>query len=678
MSKPNALTNRDNDGYDQFSEEIRNHFGFFTTLPKVQLFTTNVEGLFDLYLNGLDESGRQHYNCHACKNFLDRYGGLVMIDDDGKTQSALWDYEAVPDFFKKSVRAMKLAVEKAPVNGVFISKEATLGTPVLGEWNHMHVVLPNKMLLRSSVKTPYQVMAEKHEDFKMLISALLEYSLETVDKALTLIHSESLYRSDNVQGVAEWFKKLKLEWARANGTNRNNIVWLYVANAPAGWCHIKSSMIGTLLDDISSGLSSNIVAARFAEKMNPGNYMRSQVAPTQSNINQAEKIVEKLGIADSLKRKYAQLDQIPEFLWTPKQFIMPEKKTGNVFANVAPKEKVAKSQSNFELPATTMTWEKFSRTILPYAESMEVKTDNPNRFMALITASVQDAPNILQWNNTFSWYYHGGVDAEMKRRVEESGGRYENNEIRCSLMWEGPTDLDLHCVTPSGFHIYYRQKRDLSGGYLDVDANGGHVTSYTPVENIRWTNNAPQGNYRFYVHNFTERGSGFTPFKMELEIFGKVYTFNETALGTEWTLNVFEFNYQRGKPVSMKLSNSYTSENSWNVPVNDFVKVNAITVSPNLWGKNPIDHAGSHVFFILDGCKDLSEGKGRGFFNEMLKSDLREVRKTLEAYTANTAIEGVDQANACGLGYSKDTQWNLLVRVVSNNSTQLIKIDRWD
>jgi len=69
---------------------------------------------------------------------------------------------------------------------------------------------------------------------------------------------------------------------------------------------------------------------------------------------------------------------------------------------------------------------------------------------------------------------------------------------------------------------------------------------------------------------------------------------------------------------------------------------------------------------------------GRGFFVETLKSELREIRKTLEAYTASTPIEGVDEASACGVGYSKDNDWNLTVKVKTNGTTRLIKIDRFD
>ena len=62
----------------------------------------------------------------------------------------------------------------------------------------------------------------------------------------------------------------------------------------------------------------------------------------------------------------------------------------------------------------------------------------------------------------------------------------------------------------------------------------------------------------------------------------------------------------------------------------------------------------------------------------MLKPELREIRKTLESYCANTSIEDSDNADACGVGFSKDSEWNLIVKVKNGNSSRLIKIDRWD
>lgn len=669
----NNVYNNEHDRYPEFEKNLKSYFEEAITNKK--LFKTNAQGLFDLYLANLPVEARQHYTCSACRHFIERFGGLVTIDENGIMASAIWEEDIAPPFFKAAVLALKAEVLNSKVIGVFISNSPVLGQPCTGKWNHLSVVVPEEVVNYSRLQTAGQVMAEKLEEFKMLTNALHDYTMETIEQAVVLLQSEALYRSDRVLGIAEWFKTLHEKRNRiGNNNQKTNIVWFAVASAPAGFCHIKSSMIGTLLDDIVSGMSVESVTRRFADKMNPANYMRSQAAPTQNAIVEAEKIVEKLGIANSLRRRYATFEEIPSFLWEnqSEQKVVEQKK--GVFANIIPKEKTT---SPVSLPSTVMTWEKFQRTILPTAENIEVLIDNPSRFMALVTASDETAPNILQWNNTFSWYYHGGIDGEIKRRVESAGGRYENNEIRASLIWEGYTDLDLHCITPKGEHVYFGDKSDRFGGFLDIDMNGGHHRNPSPVENIRWSENAPGGHYRFYVHNYCERGNGSTPFKVELEVNGKTYSFIGVAGGEGYVTDVFEFDYVKGHQPTIS-SHSYASDDSWSAQVNNFVKVNGVTTSPNLWGEEPFAHSGSHIFFLLDGVKDNSEGKGRGFFNETLKADLRQIRKTLEAYTASTPIEEAEHATACGVGYSKDHEWNLTVKVTTNNSTRVIKIDRWD
>ena len=97
-----------------------------------------------------------------------------------------------------------------------------------------------------------------------------------------------------------------------------------------------------------------------------------------------------------------------------------------------------------------------------------------------------------------------------------------------------------------------------------------------------------------------------------------------------------------------------------------------------MWGENPYKKSGEHTFFLLKGCKDMTGGVGRGFFTEMLKGDLQEIRKTLEAYTAATPSEGEEETSACGVGYSKDKKWNLIVKVTTGNTVKMIKLDRFD
>lgn len=675
-----AYTKEDSedDRYPEFEIAVRKRFEKFVSNGAL-LFSTNADDIFETYLENLPKEAQAHYVCNSCKSFFTRYGNLVTIDPQGNMESVLWNHEDVPSFFKKSVKALEELVLASSVKKMFISDEKTLGHPVTGSWTHLSVTLPISYVNKSRLLTASQLMAEKVEDYKMLMRAVVEFNSTTVDKALALIKSETMYRSDRVLGIAEWFKNVIELRASVSGiAKKTNVTWLAVASAPNGYTHIKSSMIGTLLEDIQSGLNAELVASRFAEKMNPANYMRSQTAPTQGGIYEAEKIIQKLGLENSLSRRYATLEELPEseLIWKERKF-EPKKsdKPAGIFAHLAPKQNV---EDPMMLPQTIMTFDKFSRTVLPTADKIEAMISNPERFMALVTAEDNTAENILQWGNPFSWYYHGGADAEMKRRVEEAGGRHEDNTIRVSLMWEGLTDLDLHCVNPRGQHLYYHSKRDSYGGYLDLDMNGLDRESSTPVENMRWGSNAPEGKYKFYVVNYSERVNRQegTPFVAELEVNGRIYKYHGKPLRDGKQETVFEFDFSKSQGAS--ISSASTNSDDWGVRNNSFVKVNAIIPSPNLWGEDKAPQAGNHTFFLLDGVKDTSEGKGRGFFNEMLKGELRQIRKTLEAFTASAVISDSDSASACGLGYSKDSEWNLILKVTSGNSSRLVKIDRWD
>lgn len=677
------------DQYEVLEQEVIKHFNN-SIKDKQKLFKVNVqESLFNLYIDNLPEESKQHYTCNACKHFINRFGSLVTIDDTGSVKSAVWNIETTPSLFISSVKAMKKAVENARVNDVFLSDVAKLGIPKTGEWSHLHVVLPKDMLSKNRLKTDSQLMAEKREEFGMLNRALLKYDLETINQAVTILESDSLYRGDRFLGIAVWFQKLQQSIQDSRSTNKNNLTWATVANAPNGFCHISSSMIGTLLDDIAEGMDFDSINRRFQEKMNPSSYMRSQSAPTQGGIAQAEKLIEKLGLQTALNRRYARREEIPSFLWESTGVsgeVKQEKKSEGVFGHITPKNKTSVTVGEINLPSTVMTWDKFQRTLLNDTVAMEALYDNPNRSMAIITASDETAENILQWNNPFSWYYHSGVDGEIRRRVEAAGGRYEDNDIRCSLIWENFTDLDIHCETPLGSHIYYRNKKDRSGGNLDIDMNAGTGRSESPVENIRWPkNSAPSGYYKFYVHNFNERASKKgTAFKVELEVAGKIYHYYGDSLQNRERITVFQFNYHNGVITNFKSNAIEASlESPWGINSGSFVKVNGITTSPNTWGQKNGEHhynpSGEHIFFILDGLKDTSEGKGRGFFTEMLKPELREIRKTLDAYTAGTPIENAEEATACGLGFNKENNWDLTLKVtLKNGSTRLIKIDRID
>ncbi len=96
---------------------------------------------------------------------------------------------------------------------------------------------------------------------------------------------------------------------------------------------------------------------------------------------------------------------------------------------------------------------------------------------------------------------------DFRRRVETAGG--SSGDVQLTLIWDDSNDLDLHCVDPTGYEIWYKQKVSPTRGRLDVDRNAGcQSPDPKPVENIFWPNDsAPQGDYTVYV-NFFQRCPG--------------------------------------------------------------------------------------------------------------------------------------------------------------------------
>ena len=402
---------RPDDGYDKLLDRIRLSFNKMVD-DKTQLFTTDVENLYDIFLDNLPEEARQHYRCNACRNFVNRYGGLVTIDESGVTFPIMWCNPA-PQFFKHAVHAVRRAVENAKVTGVFMTSEKILGTPKTRDrknncvWQHMAVETPKSMIYHSRVYSVEQKMGGKKEDYRMLMRAVGKYCISTVETAVNLLRSNSLYRSGKILGIAEWFLELK----RHNADRRfHNIVWRAVATAPAGFCHISGSVIGSLLDDIEDGYDFDAVKRRFDEKMNPVKYQRPQTAPGAQNIARAEKIVAELGLANSLKRRFARMDEV-QMLWSP-TIDISGKKSGGVFSNIKAKDTIEIKPITGK--GTTMTWAKFQRMVLPRANKIEFKVSyGKDSYAAFVTAEDPDAPPIIAWDtednrNPFSWYMYSG------------------------------------------------------------------------------------------------------------------------------------------------------------------------------------------------------------------------------------------------------------------------------
>lgn len=418
-----ALSRVEDDHYSDFLENVQAHFDEqVRTSP--QLFHTDASGLWETYLDNSPALSRQSRNCRCCRAFIERFGDLVTIAEDGSIQSAVWPKNA-PPACKDAARALRRAVERANVTGAFRGGESTWGTPVTGPWTHLALTAPPQVCWTSRIKSPDAWMAEKREEFRMLERSLVEYPLTYVRTAFGLLTNGTLPQSEKCEGVAKWLLKLHeaLENTRP-GRVSNNIMWLAVAKAPPGYCHVRSGMIGTLLDDIVAGLPFDDIKRKWTGKMDPLQYMRPQAAPSAGNIAQAEKIVATLRSAGALERRFAKLSDV-QSLWVPERpsgvRVAAAPQRSGVFGHVAPR--AATPKAPYDAPPVVMTWSKFRAVVLPTAEEIEfLVPSGKQQYTAMVTAKNAGAPNLLQWDNPVSHYVY--VDGSPASRWGLVSGRH--------------------------------------------------------------------------------------------------------------------------------------------------------------------------------------------------------------------------------------------------------------
>ena len=363
--------------------------------------------LWGHYIMHLPEEERQHYNCRCCQHFVKRYAGLVTVGSDGKPKS-LFGYDDPPPFFQRAAKAVREIAEGSKIAGAFVSDDTFLGTHVSPmnkkgrTWTHLYA--RNPAPFKHGVLSASQKEAALLEDYAVLVRAFGEYDIPVVDEAIRVLKADVITRPEKALAIAEWYRKV-LDHKRSP-----NLLWMDVVTAPAGFAHVKNTVIATLMDDIKAGMSFEVASRRWAEKMHPLQYQRSTKAVTEGAIEAAERIVEKMGLQASFERRYAKLEEVQGLLWKPSP-VVEEKEASGVFGHL--KARKPPAIKPMELPAREISWARFSKDILPTARTIEVDTSRSRSFFGLVAAVNPDSPPILQWDhdprNQVSWYfYHGG------------------------------------------------------------------------------------------------------------------------------------------------------------------------------------------------------------------------------------------------------------------------------
>lgn len=478
-----------------------------------QLFLVNAPNIWQTYLNGIPEEFRQENQCRTCKHFLERFGAIVLIKADGTLHSPIWSSDSALDDLKAGIEAVKKYVETCDIVSTFESTVADLGKKEVGGYSHYSIKLPVTHLNRNKLLNDSQRMAAKKEDNSVLRRALGEFKLETLEEALRVLESDSVSRSEKFVDHMKWLIARKADLSNKNRRVSDALIWKAVASAPHGWCTPKSEMVGTLLEDISSGHDFSSVQARWNAKMHPLQYQRPQALPTEGAVKVAEEMFEKLNLKDSLLRRFARLEEIP-CLWNPTPIKTEAAKEG-IFANVPTKNSTKVEKNTLDLPSKNISWAKFARTVLGTASKIELEVPSRGAFTAMVTAENMDAPPIIRWDleterNPLSQYlYNNGSYASTwnllsGKFVEVTGISREPERIsfdgedkRIMFILSGAKDTNYSSALHAGSALFPEVIRaDLHGvrsvieayskshgisGYADASACGIWGSDSNPV-----------------------------------------------------------------------------------------------------------------------------------------------------------------------------------------------------
>lgn len=416
------------DPFDALAHHVQASFAKNLALNR-PVFQTDAD-LFQVYLDSFsDPAQRQFHNCSCCRSFLKRYGGLVTAGADGTVTPLMWaaaaDLQGIPSEYGGTVVQLFQAVAKARIKRPFVSSDAAWGVAEAGGFHHFHVRPPTAMVHRRGVYTAGQVMAQKEQEFKSLVYGLRSYGHATFAKALALLQGGTLTRGDQFIGRAETYVVLKTLFdAQKDQRLRDAVLWHSVATAPKGTASVKAGVLGSLLDDIESGkYDDKALAKRFATAMST--YQMPTAAPSQGNIQRAEKIIADLDLQPAFARRYAALSEvIDKATWRPTDapgYVPPavaapaaQPKPG-FFSALAP----AQAQTTPHAKGATLSWQALKAKMLQL-RATALQLIVPSRDMpygAITTAVDPAAPPLLAWDrdearNPFSWYRWHAASAQ--------------------------------------------------------------------------------------------------------------------------------------------------------------------------------------------------------------------------------------------------------------------------
>ncbi len=672
----------------------------FQGLAKDQaVFVVDLEGdaLYQAYLAAFPEGTNPVYrkntehDCSCCKQFIRRAGGVVAIDNgslrtvwDRAAEDAPSPYDAVATRMRDLVRAAGVGDlfrvgQNETCFGAVLTRSLDKETQAAITWEHLHTgEVPRN--LRSP--TPDAARGDYRTTVQVFARGLSELAPEAVDTVLSLVEANGLYRGEEHKPAILGFQKAQRAFLSDHMDVRARGLFAW-ANAGSPAARFRNTVIGTLVQDLSEGKDLEHAVKSFETKVAPTNYKRTTALITPGMVQKAMATIAELGLEPALDRRFAVIGDISvnDVKWVDGA-VKPLMK-GGIGEALMQHASNGRDHGKDEERAEDITIDEFMARVLPEVTGLELlfKNDLVGNLMSLTAPCHPEPKQLFRWSNDFAWSYGGNVADSIKERVKKAGGKVDAL-LRVSLSWYNYDDLDLHVHEPPGRglnglaqHIHFRNKRGWTGGTLDVDMNAGGGHTREAVENVYWSTKMPDGAYRVVVNNYSQRETSNPGFTIEVESGGKLshYSYNKAVRGQQdvavVTLHVKDGLVERAEVGDLGISASAVSQERWGLKTEQYVKISAVTLSPNYWGEDAVGN--KHTFFVVDGAKN--DEPARGFYNEFLHPRLEPHRKVFEVIADKTKCQPTN-GQLSGVGFSSTKKQSFVVRAQQGKKQRVFNV----
>ncbi len=638
----------------------------FEAMQEQNLFTVDIDkdSVYTKYLDSFAEGTnpiyieRTEHDCSICKNFIRTIGNVVTINED-YTLDSVWNIPDLEAPYAVVAKALHEYVTNATIVSVFVHNEPVSGKAETiqllkdgstKKWQHFHATINTKFYERDMAT----VRGKRNTRCETMQRAVETITQDAVNTVMDLIESNAIYRGAEFKEAVTVFndelQKYKAcpvpeLFGRQNSSSRA--------------ATIRNSVIGSLLVDLSEGVDVESAVKSFEAKVAPSNYKRPQAVVTEGMKKKAIQEIDKMGIRDSISRRHAVSSDVSinNVLFADRATRM--KDVDPLMAAMGASENTTVDIETLKnLPEISI--EDFLTNVLPNSTKVSIATTNTMTANQVHISApvVADAPNILQWDNNFSWSYNGNVaDSGIAKNVKKAGGAIDGF-LRFSIQWneEGNDvlDLDAHCAVNSNFshHIMY-DNRQAAGGTLDIDIQR---PTGVAVENITWPSQSSltvDGVYDFYIQNYDEYTmTGKT--RAELAIGDTLFSYTmDRSNYINYKCKVASVTIKDSNVVLIKHHAPYTEDTKA-----ELVPVNLIMLSPNYWDNNASGN--KHYMFMTDSVKTTEPF--RGFYNEFLDPKLHDIRKAFDMLADAMRCEPNDKGLR-GYGFSSTKPQTLFIKV---------------